>query len=306
MNVKKNEVALIRTKINKKMTNLEKSKVGRKSKFQQNQIEVLDELLQYKPNGYLSSKLLLLKWLMLCRLPANYITVSSFHYILKKKFRFSYKKNCPFNVNTNYQKHVDQRYEFVLKLTKMIISKKRIIFIDEVGFNMETHKNYGWCRKGEKLQIIKGNKSVNYSLIGATSIDSFTGCIILKGSTNSEVFCAFMSQLIIHLQWKGFKREEIVFVMDHAKCHQKYFVSVFENRFNIIWTASYSPQFNPIELFWAQLKRLVYTKEGYKSEDQLLYDIVNKCFAIKNEIVRNNFAHTLNFYEKALEREDFP
>ncbi len=52
MNVKKTEVALIRTKIKKKMTNLEKLKVGRHSKFQQTNFELLDQLLKYKPNYY--------------------------------------------------------------------------------------------------------------------------------------------------------------------------------------------------------------------------------------------------------------
>ena len=305
MNVKKTDVALIKKKIKKNMVKLDKLKVGRPSKFQNEHYNVLEDLLKYKPNGYLTSKLLLLKWLNLCNLPSDYITVSAFRNILHKKFRFTYKKNSSIHVNTNWLKYKNQRVEFILTMTKMIVSTKKIIFIDEVGFNLEGHKNYGWCKKGEKLQVPKTLKSTNYSLIGATSSDSFIGCMILKGSTNSEVFCAFMSHLISYLEVKGYSKEEVVFVLDHAKCHKKHLISFFKGRFDLIWTASYSPQLNPIELFWSHLKRLVYNKESYRNEDDLIYNISKNCFAINNDIVRSHFIHTLRFYEKALYKEDF-
>ena len=71
---------------------------------------------------------------------------------------------------------------------ELIQMNKEFIFIDECGFNLEDHKLYGWSKKGQPLAARQSLKSVNFTLIGAISIDGIIGYMILKGGLVSEVF----------------------------------------------------------------------------------------------------------------------
>lgn len=297
------QVINIRSKIRRK-ARIGQGILGRPSKVNEEQFEKLEDLFRNKLNGYLPAKTLLLKWRQLCNWPNDYLSISAFRNILKKRLGLSFKRNGVCNVRGNERKGKQLRYEFVLAITKQIILNKRLIFIDEAGFNLEGHKNYGWSEKGAPLPVNVMSKSVNYSVLGAMSQQGLIGFMIVKGPVDSIIYCAFMSNLINNLIEQDFLLEETTFVMDNARCHKLHLMTYIQPYFHILWTPPYTPQVNPIELMWAQFRKNVFNRESFLTEDALTYAIAQQSQTVTELNCQGFFKHSIRFYEKCLHKEN--
>jgi hypothetical protein len=101
-----------------------------------------------------------------CHLPSNYIKPCAFYRILHQKLGYSYKKFTPIKQNTNTEESKKDRKNWVLDMIPYFLTKPEIIFIDETGFNLNSHKLYGWGEKNTRVSMELHAKSCNYSLIG--------------------------------------------------------------------------------------------------------------------------------------------
>ena len=72
------------------------------------------------------------------------------------------------------------------------------------------------------------------------------------GSTNAELFETWFEQVLLPCL-----PEDTVIVMDNASFHRKkqLFEIVDRSGFTLIFLPPYSPELNPIEKFWAWLKK---------------------------------------------------
>ena len=61
---------------------------------------------------------------------------------------------------------------------------------------------------------IPRSKSGNVSLIGALNIDGLIASMTVPGSTNTEVFLTYVTQVLLPQLWKG-----AIVVMDNLKVH---------------------------------------------------------------------------------------
>ena len=216
----------------------------------------------------------------------------------------TYKKTQGYYRAKNTESNKDFKQIFSCYLLKQISMKKKLIFIDEAGFNLQGNKNYAWSRKGIPLYLEKSFKSSNYSVMGAISEKEFIGFMIIRGSVNSELFCGFISCLIKNLLGSKLceSPEDFVLVMDNAHCHKKLLLEHFKPYFYMLWIPPYTPELNPIELLWSQLKRIVYKKESMLTESELIYFIGNSIKSIKDDHIKGYFAHTVRFHSNCLDK----
>jgi transposase len=128
---------------------------------------------------------------------------------------------------------------------------------------------------GERaVNSIPGSKGGNVSLIGALNLDGIVAAMTIPGSTNTEVFLTYVTQLLIPQLWKG-----AIVVMDNLKAHhaESVRVAIESVGAKVKFLPPYSPDLSPIELCWSKLKQFLRSCEARTLDalDQALTEAVN-------------------------------
>ena len=85
----------------------------------------------------------------------------------------------------------------------------------------------------------------NISLIGALNLDGLVAAMTIPGSTNTEVFLTYVTQVLVPQLWKG-----AIVVMDNLKAHhaESIRVAIESSGAKIKFLPPYSPDLSPIKL----------------------------------------------------------
>lgn len=132
---------------------------------------------------------------------------------------------------------------------------------------MGIHNEKGWGKKGIPLLGKKSGKYYQRTNIIAGYINKKTiAPMVFNGSCNTDVFNAWVEKCLI----KELKPGQNV-IMDNASFHksQKTKELIESVGCKLIFLPPYSPDLNPIEKFWANMKR--YLKYSITKFEQL-YD----------------------------------
>jgi transposase len=131
---------------------------------------------------------------------------------------------------------------------------KSIVYIDESGFSHESTRFHGYAKIGERCfsQFNWGAKG-RTNAIGALLNGLLLTVSLFSFNINSDVFSAWMTQDLLPKLPVG-----TVIVMDNAAFHKR--ADILENIRRAACVAEflppYSPDVNPIEHTWAQLKSI--------------------------------------------------
>jgi len=132
---------------------------------------------------------------------------------------------------------------------------RRLVFLDESGFRLDSPPRFGWAPIGTKSPG-KGThgKWETMTLIGAVALDGFRGFMTVDSGTTSDVFCAFVEHELVPNLMPG-----DIIVMDNLSAHRNaYARHLIESAgAEILFLPPYSPEFNPIEKVWGKLKDIV-------------------------------------------------
>lgn len=151
------------------------------------------------------------------------------------------------------------------------IPNQRLVYIDESGIEMNLCKDKGWGKRGKKLV---GKKSGKYyertNIIAGYTDKKSIAPFAFYGSCNTELFEAWVGRFLI----KELKTGQIV-VMDNAAFHrsQKIRELIESVGCKLIFLPPYSPDLNPIEKFWANMKRWV--KQQINNFDNLAHALTS-------------------------------
>jgi transposase len=146
------------------------------------------------------------------------------------------------------------KYQEVIK----DIPTQHIVYIDESGIDMNICKDRGWGKKGEKLV---GKKSGKYyertNIISGLVNNKPIAPMVFNGSCNTTLFETWVEKFLI----KELKPGQVV-IMDNASFHksQKTTELIESVGCKLLFLPPYSPDFNPIEKFWANMKRWIKDK----------------------------------------------
>lgn len=136
-----------------------------------------------------------------------------------------------------------------------------LVFLDECGFSLNLHRLYGWAIGGERcVEKVPFNKGVNRSALGAYSLptkDNPTGLWALwqkLGAWTGLLFEAFLTDELLPRLPQG-----CILVLDNARIHHgpKLKEIVEKAGHTLLYLPPYSPDYNPIELVWSWLKKMV-------------------------------------------------
>ena len=157
------------------------------------------------------------------------------------------------------------------------IPTEKLVYIDESGIEMTICKDKGWSAKGSPIHAKKSGKYYERTNIIAGLVNNKSiAPMVFNGSCNSEVFNSWIESFLIKELIPG----QFV-VMDNAAFHksQKTRELIESVGCKIIFLPPYSPDLNPIEKFWANMKRWIRNRIYHFDQ---LYDALKSFFLVPN------------------------
>lgn len=179
------------------------------------------------------------------------------HYIstLLKNLGFSYQK-ARF-VSDHHDP--DARKEWCEVTWPAIVREARrrgalILFADEASFAQWGSLSYTWALRGHQPTVKTTGKRKAHKMMGM--IDYFSGRLFFQGSTErftSARYCAFLTTILAETS------QPIMVIHDGARYHTAAattaFVAQHAARLSVHPLPAYSPDYNPIEHLWRNVKR---------------------------------------------------
>jgi transposase len=134
-----------------------------------------------------------------------------------------------------------------------------LVYVDESGCDKRAgFRRTGWSPLGvTPVQIAQFHRGDRYQILPAYSQNGILLARVFQGSTDSEVFEDFIEQLLSHCgRWP---EPNSVLVMDNASFHHSERIEqlCYEAGVKLVYLPPYSPDLNPIEEFFAELKAFI-------------------------------------------------
>ena len=151
------------------------------------------------------------------------------------------------------ERSLDKRKAFLKLRERYRRRGKEFVYVDESGFAPSAAKTHGYAPKGQRIYGLRsGHSRPRTSLLAAKIGKSLTATMLFKGICNTNVFNAWVQQLLVPLLDKT-----KVVVMDNAIFHKslKTRQLIEATGATLLFLPPYSPDLNPIEKTFASLKR---------------------------------------------------
>ena len=131
------------------------------------------------------------------------------------------------------------------------------------------------------------NHGRNVTVLGALSVEGVIGSLAVEGSTTTEVFGAFIEQIVAPRLRPG----QIV-VLDNLSAHKAPAVqaAIEACGAHLVFLPPYSPDFSPIELCWSKIKTFV-RKAAARTREALIDALADALAQVRSSDARNWFAH---------------
>lgn len=173
----------------------------------------------------------------------------------------------------------------------LTLNLHRLVFIDESFCKTGMRREYGWSPRGTRSvgkMPVRAWKTV--SLVGAIRLDEKPRLMTHRGSVNGAVFIRFVRRYLT----PSLRRGDIVF-MDNLNIHKMKRVRelIAAAGATAVYLPTYSPELNPIELWWNDLKREL-RKQAIDVEAELRKAARRERRRVADSKIRNWFGHALS------------
>ncbi len=124
--------------------------------------------------------------------------------------------------------------------------------VDECGIDTYLYREHGYAPRGQKIfDRISGRKYKRCGIVAAKMAGRILAPFQYDGTMDSALFLFWFSSKLLSSLEKG-----TVIVMDNASFHCKERLIAVAKNYDcrVLFLPPYSPEFNPIENFWAWLK----------------------------------------------------
>lgn len=127
-----------------------------------------------------------------------------------------------------------------------------LIFLDESGITTEMTRRYGRGFGGQRVHEGTPGHWRTLTVLGAIGLEGWVATMTIESPTDGDVFGAYVEQVLCPQLQPG-----QVVVMDNLSAHK---VEGIRERIEatgarLCYLPPYSPDFNPIERCWAQVKQ---------------------------------------------------
>jgi len=152
------------------------------------------------------------------------------------------------------EKSEEKRRSFIEEI--MAIAKNRQVFVEECGVRREYMREYAYAPRGESVDAaIAGRNGKAANVTGALCGGRHIGVESYGHATTAAFFEGWHARLLPMLP------RACAVVLDNASFHRKSALEAIikksRRRIRLMFLPPYSPDLNPIEKSWANLKRFL-------------------------------------------------
>lgn len=128
----------------------------------------------------------------------------------------------------------------------------RVVYIDESGIDKFISREYGWGLRGHKIiGEVSGKRYARESFIAGQLQNKIVAPFCYTGTCDSTLFNFWLENFLLPSIGSGY-----TLIMDNAAFHKSEDTRILINNADceLLFLPPYSPDLNPIEKFWANLK----------------------------------------------------
>jgi transposase len=166
-----------------------------------------------------------------------------------------------------------------------------IYFQDESGIRSDFHSGRTWALKGQTPVIDATGARFGLNMLGAISTRGQLRFMVVKGSVTAEKICNFLEKLMhnaenpVFLIWDGHPT--------HRSKRVQECIASFDGKLQVFVLPSYSPELNPIEQVWNNVKGHGVGRKKIFGPDQLKAALLGQLRKIQKlpSLIKSFFKH---------------
>ena len=168
------------------------------------------------------------------------------------------------------RKWLEEEYPLIRTLARR--QKAMIFFGDEAGVRSDHHAGTTWGEKGKTPIVSSTGARFGLNIISAVSAQGEFRFMTVRGRVGAAKFIEFIKRLI-----HGIDRMVFLIVDGHPAHRAKMvtrFVDSIKDRFRLFFLPPYSPELNPDERVWNDLKNNVIGKQVITTPHSLFSSVI--------------------------------
>lgn len=177
---------------------------------------------------------------------------------------------------------LDEEYPRIKELARQL--KAVIFFGDEAGVRSDRHAGTTWAPKGKTPVVSSTGSRFGLNIISAVAAQGEFRFMTVKGKVGAPQFIEFIKRLL-----HGVSRM-VFLIVDNHPAHRaksvKAFAETVKDRFRLFHLPSYSPELNPDERVWNDLKNNAIGKQCLTGPEQLSKTVVGTLRSIQKSPAR--------------------
>lgn len=158
-------------------------------------------------------------------------------------------------------------------------TKATIFYADESSVRSDYHAGTTWALKGKTPIVQTTGSRFKLNILSAISPKGQMRFMTYDSNLTGEVFCNFLKRLIHKAD------NPVYLIVDGHPVHRsnmvRQFVEANRERLKLFFLPAYSPQFNPDELVWADLKRNI-SRRILKGKKDLKARVISHLRSLQN------------------------
>jgi len=170
------------------------------------------------------------------------------------------------------------------------IDINRLVYLDEMSVNIGMTRLYGRSPKGERIyEYIPDIRFQRVSVISTIRVSGETNPVAYKGTLNGFMFAQYIWECVV----PTLKPYDIL-IMDRLSSHMIPVISEMVESVgaNVVYLPQYSPDFNPIETVFSQVKSDL-RKDKPRSVEAVCDSLTYAFYSITPEQAENHFINAI-------------
>jgi len=170
------------------------------------------------------------------------------------------------------------------------IDVSRLVYLDEMSVNIGMTRLYGRSPKGERIvEYVPDVRYKRISVISTIRVSGETNPFAYSGTLNGNLFMQYI--------WEGVVptlRPYDILIMDCLSSHKMKIISEMVESVdaNVLYLPQYSPDFNPIETVFSQIKSDL-RKQKPRSVDAICDSLSYAFYSITPQETENHFTNAI-------------
>ena len=155
------------------------------------------------------------------------------------------------------------------------------MFQDEAGFGRINKPKYCWCPKGVRPSVPCHHIREYRYAYGAVDPISGDSCFLVMPKCNTVCMNVFLKELSA-----TYPQDKIILCCDGASWHKSVILQVPDN-IQIIFIPPYTPEMNPIEQIWKEIRKMGFGNEIFSSLDKVVDRLCETIRSLTADIIKS-------------------